>query len=746
MLTLYHNGEEYPIQNTEYYIRELANGLDEVIFDLSIYDPIYAIMAEEENIVDRAGQTYKVKQIDAGGDSAKVVCQLDIDDWRATLNVDYNSGTKTCAQQIEAVKPAGWTVLDHSLSIIGRTIEGDYTPYDVCVRCTEVYNVYIRWDNKLKHCDIYTKVMGNPVGAFATRELNLKEINYKGKSNDLITRLYAYGQDGLSFASINSNKPYVDNNTYESRIICGIWRDERYTVAADLLADAQKKLAEMAVPSRSYDCSIVDLQATNPSLYNNLDFSLFTAATLIDDVKGTAVDYQVVERHIYPYHPEENEVIFDSSPQKITSSVASIEYEIDNPNSDFQQIQAKRISEATDWLLSGDGYVVAIQDSNGQWKELLFMDTNDISTAQDVLRINKNGIGFSTTGANGPYTNAWTIDGNLVADFITTGTLTANVMKAGILTDLAGKFSLNMATGALSMADGTFSGTITGSTISGSSISGGDINIGPNAFIVNSNGDMTAGNGNFTVLSNSGKVTAVSLYVGTTLTGLIINGNAIHSFDGGTEGPSQMTDQQSPGVLYSNTGLRVNLNWASTIIEAGAITVYSLSNNAQRSDIGEGSFNFANGTGLSIYSAFDAGSGTAMIIVVGTSYSYVYASSGYWPGSSDERTKKNIESIDRDKLKRFFGILDPATFEYIEDKTNTIHYGVIAQNMQEALEEAELDDEAIIITKPDGYLTVCQSEFHGLEFAGIKYLYEMVEAQQAEIEALKARIAALENK
>lgn len=429
MLTLYHNGEQYPLENTEYYIRELANGLDEVIFSLPIHDPIYAIISEEEEITDRAGQTYKVKQIDAGANDAKVVCQLDLDEWRSTLNVDYNSGTKTCNQQITAILPSGWTINDRALVNIGRTIEGDLTPYDVCVECTNVYNVYIRWDNKNKVVTIYPKAMGTPVGSFATKELNLKEINYKGKSNDIVTRLYAYGKDGMSFASINDDKAYVDNFDYTSEIICGIWRDERYTVAADLLADAQEKLAIMSKPNRTYECSIIDLQATNPELYNNLDFSMFTAATLIDDIKNTSVDYQVVERHVFPYHPDKNEVIFNSEPLKITASVVNIVNSLENPNSTFQQIQSQKIASATNWLTSGDGYVVARKGTNGEWKELLFMDTDDETTAHNVLRINTNGIGFSTNGINGPYTNAWTIDGNLVADFITSGTINADMVN-----------------------------------------------------------------------------------------------------------------------------------------------------------------------------------------------------------------------------------------------------------------------------------------------------------------------------
>lgn len=557
MLTLFHNNQEIVLDTTEYYVRELASGLDEVIFDLSIWDPNYALLQEEDNIVDRAGQRYLVKQIDAGAVVAKIVCQLDLDDWKASMSVGYNSGTKTVAQQINAVKPAGWSVIDRSGSTIGRTVEGDYTPLQVCERCRDLYSVYIRWDNKTKQCTIYTQAMGSPAGSFATRELNLKEINYKGKSQNFATRLYAYGKDGLSFASINNNKPYVDNNTYSSRIICAYWQDDRYTVAANLLADAQEKLAKLAVPERSYDCAIVDLQATNPELYNNLDFSLFTVATLIDDARNTAIDYQVVERHVWPYHPDRNDVIFNSSPVKIQNSVVQIEDEIINPNSTFSQIWANRVQEATDWLTNGDGYVVALQDANGNWTDTLYMDTANISTAQEVLRINKNGIGFSHNGVNGPYTSAWTIDGKFNADFILAGTINANLMKAGVLADYAGKFSLNMATGALTMNDGTFKGTVQGGSILGGTIGigganndqftvdssgnvaikAGSINLGWDStnnrykFSVDNNGNMAAYSGTFMGAISASTITGSSITSVSGSKSTTINGGSLVTND-----------------------------------------------------------------------------------------------------------------------------------------------------------------------------------------------------------------------
>lgn len=205
----------------------------------------------------------------------------------------------------------------------------------------------------------------------------------------------------------------------------------------------------MAVPSRSYDCDVVDLAATNPEMYRIQDFSIFRVATLIDDTKNFAINYQVVERWDYPYYPESNKVIFSSSPAKIQNQVTHITQQVENPNSSFRQQQQAAINNATKWLTNADGYVVAVKDDNGAWKELLFLDTPDASTAKNVLRINTNGIGFSTTGVNGPYKNAWTIDGSLVADFITAGTLNAALVKvinliADHVVSKSGRYTMDM--------------------------------------------------------------------------------------------------------------------------------------------------------------------------------------------------------------------------------------------------------------------------------------------------------------
>lgn len=483
-------GQFVPIPCDDYYFKELANGLDELWLSVNVHDPLYKDINELSEIIDEKGRAWLVRKIDGGAKTATICAGLDLDAWREGMLPAYHSDSLTALHQIEAVAPSGWDVVDVSGVGIRRTLEGDFTPLDVVMRVAEIYKIYPRFDNVRKVITLYPQTAGAPLGVFATRQLNLKEINYKGKAEatDFCTRLYCYGKDGLTFADINGGLPYVENTAYSGRIVSAVWRDDRYTDAESLLEDGRARLAEMSVPTRSYDCDVVDLKAVDPEKYGNLDFSLFSSAVLIDEYKGNAITYQVVERWDYPNYPARNKVIFSDAPASIQNQVVQIRDAMSNPSSVFQQtITAAASANATNWLTSSDGYVVAVRNADGSWKELLFMDTPDMATAQNVLRINENGIGFSTSGANGPYNNAWTIDGQLVADFITTGTMTADRIRGGTL-ELGG---VNNANGVLLMLDanGAEIGRWDMSGISGSRGTIGGWDISPEGFSSKATGE-----------------------------------------------------------------------------------------------------------------------------------------------------------------------------------------------------------------------------------------------------------------
>lgn len=124
------------------------------------------------------------------------------------------------------------------------------------------------------------------------------------------------------------------------------------------------------------------------------------------------------------------------------SNINALEKDILAKPSKTDLEKAKEV--ATEWLTNGKGYAYFRKDDLGNIVDILFMDTKDAETAVNVMRVGQSGIGFSHNGVNGPYESAWTIDGNFVADFITTGNLSASIIKTGVFQSADGKISIDL--------------------------------------------------------------------------------------------------------------------------------------------------------------------------------------------------------------------------------------------------------------------------------------------------------------
>lgn len=137
------------------------------------------------------------------------------------------------------------------------------------------------------------------------------------------------------------------------------------------------------------------------------------------------------------------ETEFGDATTSLTDSVTATEQAINSKPS------MTEVTKMTDRITGNlGGCVINGHDSNGDGKpdENLIMNTEDIATATRVIRSNLGGIGFSRNGYAGPYQTAIGFDG-IVADAIRTGTLNADLIKAGKISDVDGKSEIDMATG-----------------------------------------------------------------------------------------------------------------------------------------------------------------------------------------------------------------------------------------------------------------------------------------------------------
>lgn len=125
------------------------------------------------------------------------------------------------------------------------------------------------------------------------------------------------------------------------------------------------------------------------------------------------------------------------------------------------------IDNATAWLTSMDGVMRALLNSDNEWQSLLFMDENATATTGNVMRLNKNGIGFSFTGWNGPFYQGWTMDGHILIGGTNIPSLTVYDNNNNILFQIdktkviwnAANSSMD-ASGKLTAANGTFTDCI----------------------------------------------------------------------------------------------------------------------------------------------------------------------------------------------------------------------------------------------------------------------------------------------
>lgn len=142
--------------------------------------------------------------------------------------------------------------------------------------------------------------------------------------------------------------------------------------------------------------------------------------------------------------------------------------------SDLTAAYEKAIADATAAITGNSGGNVRLNPPQNP-QEILIMDTPDISTAKNIWRFNLSGFGHSSGGYSGPYRTAVTQDGHIVADFIDTGILNANIIRAGIMQSTNGEFSFNLETGHIEASD--------------INITGGDINLdGGQLSVLNNDG------------------------------------------------------------------------------------------------------------------------------------------------------------------------------------------------------------------------------------------------------------------
>ena len=208
---------------------------------------------------------------------------------------------------------------------------------------------------------------------------------------------------------------------------------------------------EIGVPIVSLDVSFAQLQKSEEykhlkllervSLFDTISVE-FPALKVSAKAKAVKIVYNVLLDRV-------EVVTLGSVRANIADTIVEQQKQIEQAPTKTDLWLAKE--SATAWLTNGKGYEYKHRDENGMVIETFYLDVPNIDSAVNIMRLGQSGIGFSYNGIHGPYESAWTIDGRFNADFITTGTLNASLIKSGAVTSKDGAISLNLDEGKLSI-------------------------------------------------------------------------------------------------------------------------------------------------------------------------------------------------------------------------------------------------------------------------------------------------------
>nr|DAE53212.1 MAG TPA: tail protein [Caudoviricetes sp.] len=417
----------YPLElePDKWSVTHKYNGYDILSFEIPDSHEAYKYIAEEVRIFDGQNR-YIVKNIDERSRIVTVDCQIDLDDWRERFWTDFRRTEITISDALNIIKPVNWSIADAGKYPAKKTIEAsegrpieNANSEDLMLRILELYGLTATYDSVKRIMYVVDPGSYTPGGEYITDELNLRSLGYTGNSTDFATRLYAYGKPDeetdipLSIASVNGGKEYVEDHSYSDRVISIGWKDERYTKPESLLAAATEKLKKLAFPVRSYECDVINLDE---------DVWLYKMVTLIDRKRNIRVNHQVIEYREYPDNHSLDVVTLSTTPPRVQGTINQIRNEITDQAEQTKTTLEVAIDVATQ-LITGQrgGYVVL--DPPKRPEQILIMDKPDKAKAGKCWRWNLAGLGYSKDGMDGPYDLAITMNGAIVADYITVGTL-----------------------------------------------------------------------------------------------------------------------------------------------------------------------------------------------------------------------------------------------------------------------------------------------------------------------------------
>ena len=415
------------------------------------------------------------------------------------------------------------------------------------------------WGGELEfdNNDIYLhKNRGTDTGYIVKYGINIIDITQEKNIAETYTGIYPYAKYYPETESIEDREEvtvtlpehillskYADNYGKQNILILDM--TDQFTEDEQVTESALRNKAIDYVKNSGFDVPKVSMTITPAALWQTPEYKQFkklTAIGLCDTVTvsfeklGIETTAKLIEYYFNVLSEKyESLVLGDASSNfadTINQTIADInknKQELHNQAINSRRNLENAIKNATEKITGqSGGYIVLNPPENPQ--EILIMDTPDISTAVNIWRWNSGGLGHSSNGYDGPYDTAITMDGQIVADYITAGTFDGGLIKADSIT--ANQLSIAYQNEIKAQFDAKLGRDENNKIISMINAAADVIRLTSNRFIVQSDklnitadGTITAKGGNFIAGTDSNNAN-----LNNSVLGFVKNGSKIAGF------------------------------------------------------------------------------------------------------------------------------------------------------------------------------------------------------------------------
>lgn len=304
------------------------------------------------------------------------------------------------------------------------------------------------------------KKRGTDTGYIVKYGINIIDITQEINIAETYTGIYPYAKYYPETESIEDREEIIVTlpehillsryaGNYGKQNILILDMTDQFTEDEQMTESALRNKATDYVKNSGFDVPKVSMTITPAALWQTPEYKQFkklTAIGLCDTVTvsfeklGIETTAKVVEYYFNVLSEKYDSLVLGDASSNFADTINQTIADINKNKQELhnQAVNSRRnlenaIKNATEKITGqSGGYVVLNPPENPQ--EILIMDTPDINTAVNIWRWNSGGLGHSSNGYDGPYDTAITMDGQIVADYITTGTLDGGLIKADSIT------------------------------------------------------------------------------------------------------------------------------------------------------------------------------------------------------------------------------------------------------------------------------------------------------------------------